>query len=214
MRIAHRLAPGLLAGSLLVGGASGVLAATVTPKPHWIALGGQVSALSGSTFTLTLNPKAAVAGKTPKTVQVTLAVNAKQQPRVGTTAALANGDYAVVVGTGTQTAVTATRTIYSATTFPTGRLVSLLRARHTIAVLARHTVRGTVQTGTATGLTITTRAGKTLTFQLTPTTNFRANGGLVSHTAPTFTSGQKVTIVYTVDKTTKQAVAAAVAVRG
>src|SRR5438270_6704119 len=100
MRITHRLVPGLLAGSLLVGGASGALAATGTPKPHWIAVGGQISALSGSTFTLTLNPKAAAAGKTSKTVQVTLAANAKQQPRAGTTATLANGDYAVVVGTG------------------------------------------------------------------------------------------------------------------
>jgi hypothetical protein len=214
MRIAHRLVPGLLAGSLLAGGATGALAATGTPQPAWIALGGQISALSGSTFTLTLNPRAALAGKTPKTVQVTLAANAKQQPLSGTTATLANGDYAVVVGTGTQTAVTATRTIYSATTFPTGRLVGLLRARHTIAVLSRHTVQGTVQTGTTTSLTITTRAGKTLTFQLTPSTSFRANGGLVSHTAPAFTSGQKVVIVYTVDQTTKQPIAAAVAIKG
>ena len=104
------------------------------------------------------------------------------------------------------------RTIYSATTFPVARVVSLLRAQHTIAVLSRHTVRGTVQSGTTTTLTITTKAGKNLTFQFTATTNFRANGQ-VTHTAPAFTSGQKVTIVYTVDKTTKQAVAAAVAVQ-
>lgn len=212
MHIAHRLVPGLLAGSLFVGGASGVLAAKGTHKAHWIAVGGQVSALSGSTFTLTLNPRAASAGKTSKTVQVTLAATAKQQPRTGTTAPLATGDYAVVVGTGTQTSVTATRTLYSVTVFPTGRVVSLLRARHTIAVLSHHTVRGTVQTGSATGLTITTRAGKTLTFQLTSTTSFRA-GGLISHTAPTFTSGQTVVIVYTVDKATKQSVATAVAVK-
>jgi hypothetical protein len=79
-------------------------------------------------------------------------------------------------------------------------------------VLSRHTVRGTVQTGTTTGLTITTKAGKTLTFQLTPTTNFPAKG-FVYHTAPTFTSGQKVTIVYTVNKSTKQDMAAAVTLR-
>jgi hypothetical protein len=212
MRIAHRLMPGLLGGSLLLGGASGALAANATPKPHWIAVGGQISALSGTTFTLTLNPKAALAGKTAKTVQVTLAATTKQQPRVGTTAALANGDYAVVVGTGTQTAVTATRTIFSATSFPVARVVSLLRAQHTIAVLSRHTVRGTVQAGTATNLTITTKAGKTLTFQLTATTNFRANGQ-VTHTVPAFTSGQAVTIVYTVDKATKQAMAAAVTIQ-
>lgn len=212
MRFAHRLVPGLVAGSLLLGGASGALAANATPKAHWIAVGGQISALSGNTFTLTLNPKAALAGKTARTVQVTLAANAKEQARVGTTAALANGDYAVVVGTGTQSAVTATRTIFSATTFPVGRVVRLLRAQHTIAVLSRHTVRGTVQSSTATNLTITTKAGKTLTFEFTTATNFRANGQ-VSHTAPAFTSGQQVTVVYTVDKTTKQAVAAAVAIQ-
>jgi hypothetical protein len=212
MCIALRLVPGLLAGSVLLGDVSGVLAATRTPKPHWIALGGQVSALSGSTFTLTLNPKAVAKRTTPKTVQVTLAVTTKQQPRVGTTAPLASGDFAVVVGTGTQTAVTATHTIYGATTFPVARVASRLRAQHTLAVLSRHTVRGTVQTGTTTGPTITTKAGKTLTFQLTPTTNFRAKG-FVSHTAPTFTSGQKVTIVYTVNKSTKQDMAAAVTLR-
>jgi hypothetical protein len=212
MRIAHRLVPGLVAGSLLLGGASGALAANATPKAHWIAVGGQISALSGNTFTLTLNPKAALTGKTARTVQVILAATTKEQPRVGTTAALANGDYAVVIGTGTQTAVTATRTVYSATTFPVARVVSLLRAQHTIAVLSRHTVRGTVQSATTTNLTITTKAGKTLTFQFAATTNFRANGQ-VSHTAPTFSSGQKVTIVYTVDKTTKQAVASAVAIQ-
>jgi hypothetical protein len=212
MRIVHRLVPGLLAGSLLLGGASGALAANATPKAHWIAVGGQVSALSGSSFTLTLNPKAALAGKPAKTVQVTLVTTTKQQPRVGTTATLANGDYAVVVGTGTQTAVTANRAIYSATVFPVARVVSLLRAQHTIAVLSRHTVRGTVQSASTTGLTITTKAGKTLTFQFTATTNFRANGQ-VSHTAPTFTSGQSVTIDYTINKTTKQAVAAAVALQ-
>jgi hypothetical protein len=178
-----------------------------------MAVGGQISALTGNTFTLTLNPKAALAGKPARTVQVTLAANAKEQARVGTTAALASGDYAVVVGSGTQAAVTATRTIYSATTFPVARVVSLLRAQHTIAVLSRHTVRGTVQSGTPTTLTITTKAGKSLTFQFTTTTNFRANGGLASHTAPAFTSGQKVTVVYTIDKTTKQPVAAAVAIQ-
>jgi hypothetical protein len=160
MCIALRLVPGLLAGSVLLGDVSGVLAATRTPKPHWIALGGQVSALSGSTFTLTPNPKAVAKRTTPKTVQVTLAVTTKQQPRVGTTAPLASGDFAVVVGTGTQTAVTATHTIYGATTFPVARVASRLRAQHTLAVLPRHTVRGTVQTGTTTGLTITTKAGR------------------------------------------------------
>jgi hypothetical protein len=56
------------------------------------------------------------------------------------------------------------------------------------------------------------KAGKTLTFQLTPTTNFRANGQ-VSHTAPAFTTGQQVVIVYTVDRTTEQSIAAAVAMQ-
>ena len=213
MRIAHRLVPGLLAGSLLMGGASGALAANATPKAHWMAVGGQISALAGNTFTLTLNPKGALAGKPARTVQVTLSATTKEQPRVGTAAALANGDYAVVVGTGTKAAVTAIRASYSATAFPVARVVRLLRAQHTIAVLSRHKVQGTVQSGTPTTLTITTKAGKTLTFQFTTTTNFRAKGGLASHTAPTFTSGQKVTVVYTIDKSTKQPVAAAVAIQ-
>lgn len=211
MRIAHRFLPGLLAASMLCGSASGALAATATPKAHWVAFGGQVSALTGNTFTLTLNPKAALAGKPARTVQVTLAATGKLKPRAGTTGALANGDYAVVVGTGTATAVTAMRALYSATIFPVARVVRLLRARHAIAALSRHTVRGTVQTGTPTSLTITTRAGKTLTVQFTATTNFRANGQ-VSHTAPTFTAGQKVTVRYSVNTATKEAVAAAVAI--
>jgi hypothetical protein len=213
MRIAHRLVPGLLAGSLLLGGASGALAATATPKPHWLALGGQVSALSGNTFILTRNPQAAAKGKVAQIVQVTLAATAKQQPRTGTTAPLANGDYAVVVGTGTQTAVTATRAIYSATAFRTARVASGVRARHTLYVLSHHRARGAVQTSTSTGLTITNKAGKTLTFQLTATTNFRVSGQ-VSHTAPAFTNGQQVVVVYTVDQTTKQPIATAVAIKG
>jgi hypothetical protein len=207
MRIAHRLVPGLLAGSLVVGGVSAVFAAPA--KPHWAALGGQVSNLSGATFTLTLNPKAAAAGKTVKTVQVTLAATAKQRARAGTTGALADGDYAVVVGTRTQTAMTANRVVYSAKAFAVARVAAGIRARHTLSVLAHHRARGTVQSGTATSLVILTRAGKTLTFQLTATTNFRVNGQ-VSHTAPTFAAGQKVVVVFTVDKATKQDVATGV----
>ena len=217
MRIAHRLVPGVLAGSLLLSGASGALAAKGAGKAHWAALGGQISNLSttasGSTFTLTLNPKAATTGTASKTVQVTVGANAKQQARAGTAGPLANGDYAIVVGTRTQTSFTANRVIYSATAFRTGRVAAGIRARHTLNVLSHHRVRGTVQSGTATTLTITTRAGKSRTFQLTATTNFRVNGQ-VSHTAPTFTSGQQVTVVFTVDKTTRQATATGVVLAG
>jgi hypothetical protein len=213
MRIAHRLASAVLAGSLLLGGASGVLAAKGVAGAHWAALGGQITNLSGNTFTLTLNPTAATAGTAANTVQVTLAANAKQQARQGTAGPLANGDYAIVVGTRAQTSFTANRVIYSATAFRTGRVAAGIRARHTLNALSHHTVRGTVQSSTATALTITTRAGKSMTFQLAATTNFRVNGQ-VSHTAPAFTSGQQVTVVFTVDKTSKQATATAVALIG
>jgi hypothetical protein len=212
MRITHGIVPGLLAGSLVVGGATGVFAATNPAKAKWAALGGQVSNLQGNTFTLTLNPKAAAAGTAAKTVQVTIAATAKQQARPGTTGALATNDYAVVVGTRTQTSFTANRVLFSATAFPVGRIAAGIRARHTLAVLAHHTARGTVQSATGTTLVITNRAGKTLTFQLTPTTNFRVNGE-VSHTAPAFTAGQQVRVVFTVDKTTKQDVATGVALQ-
>lgn len=214
MKIAHRLLPGLLAGSLVLGGVSGVFAAKkATPKPVWTALGGQVSNLSGNTFTLTLNPKAAAKGKAARTVQVTLAATAKEQARKGTTGPLANSDYAVVVGTHVKTAVTANRVLYSATVFPYARTVARLRATHTLAVLSRHTARGTVQSGTQTSLSIVTKAGKPLSFQLTTSTRFRVGKGSVSHTAPTFSSGQKVIVVFTIDKATKQYVAIAVAVQ-
>jgi len=210
MRIAHRLVPGLLAGCLMLGGASGVFAAPAKAKAHWAALGGTVSNLSGNTFTLTLNPKAAAAGKTAKTVQVTVTPTAKVQARTGTTGTLANNDYAVVVGTRAQTSVTANRVLYGATAFPVGRTVARIRANHTLNVLAHHRARGTVQSSTPTSLVIVNKAGKTLTFQLNATTNYRANAQ-VTHTAPAFSAGQSVAVVYTVDKSTKQLTATSVA---
>ena len=212
MHIVHRLAPGLLAGSLVLSGASGALAAKAKAKVRFAVVSGQISAVAGNTFTLTLNPKAATQGKTTRTVQVTLAPNAKLQPRAGTTGAIANGYYAVVVGTRAESAVTARRVIYSATAFRTARVASGIRARHTLAALSHRTARGTVQSSTATSLVITTRAGKTLTFQLTSTTQFRVKGQL-SQTAPTFASGQQVVVRYTRDKTTSQLTASAVNVR-
>lgn len=212
MRISYRIVPGVLAGGLLLAGLSGAFAAAPAPKAHWAAVGGQVSNLAGNTFTLTLNPKAAAKGKTTRTVQVTVASTAKLQARAGTTGSLASGDYAVVVGTRLQTSVTANRVLFSATVFPARRAAALIRARHTIAVLSHRRAAGTVQSSTGTTLAITTKAGKALTFQLTPTTNFRVSGQ-VSHTAPTFTTGERVVVAFTVDKTTKQFIATAVAVR-
>jgi hypothetical protein len=210
MRIAHRLIPGLLAGSLLVGTTSGVLAAKTKAGARWAAFGGQVSNLSGNTFSLTVNPKAVAKGKAAKTLQVTLAANAKLKPRKGTTAPLAGGDYAVIVGTRIQTALTANHVIYSSTAFNTARMVAILRANHTLAVLKQHRASGTVQSSAGTTLVILTKAQKTLTFQLSSTTKFRANGQ-VTTVAPTFSMGQKVAVAYTVNKATKQLTAIAVA---
>jgi len=212
MRIVHRLVPGLLAASLLLAGASGALAANGKATPRWAVAGGQISSLAGNALTLTLNPKAVAKGTAARTLQVTLAPAVKEQARKGTTGVPAAGDYAVVVGTRSQTSMTANRVVYSATAFPTGRLVRTIRARHTLAVLAHHTARGTVQSSTGMSLVTATRAGKTLTFQLTSSTRFRVNGQL-AQAAPTFTNGEQVAVRYTRDKTTQQLVASAVIVR-
>src|SRR5579859_267820 len=213
MRIAHRLVPGILAGSLLLGGASGVLAAQAKAKAHWAAFAGQISSVTGNTFTLTLNPKAAAKGTAAKTLQVTLSSTTRERALAGTTGAPAAGDYAVVVGIQAPTGLTANRVIFSAKAFAAGRMVRALRDQHTLKVLAIRTARGTVQSSTATTLVITTKAGKTLTFQVTTTTHFRVNGQ-PAQVAPIFTTGEQVVVRYTRNKATKQFVAGTIALRG
>jgi uncharacterized protein YqiB (DUF1249 family) len=69
-----------------------------------------------------------------------------------------------------------------------------------------------VQSSAAGALVITTRAGKTLTFQIAATTRYRVNGQLVQ-TAPTLSSGESVIVRYTRNAATKQLIASAVIVR-
>lgn len=213
MRHTHRLIPGLLAGSLLIGGASGVFAAQ--GKAHTKArvgfATGQVSNLSATGFTLTRAPKVAKAGVTPKTFQVSLGAtgpstgnaSAKEHARKGTTGALANGEFAFVVGQKTATGVTAQRVVYSAKRFNVRRLIAQVRAHRLANRLAkrlarrslRHNfVRGTVNASSTAGtLSITTKKGKTFTFAIGTTTKYRVNKQL-STTPLTFTTGEKVVV--------------------
>jgi hypothetical protein len=213
MHIRQSLLPGLVAGSLLFGTASAAFAAkTANPAKaagaHRAFAAGVVSNVSATGFTLTTTPKAATsttrATPVAKVFQVTLGANAKERALKGTTGALVNGDYALVVGSRAKTAFTAGRVLYSATAFKAGALLN--RLRHPRAA-------GTVATGTtATSLVITTKGGKTLTFTITATTKFRV-GKTPQATAPTLTVGQNVVVRYTRDATTKTLVAKAIGVK-
>lgn len=204
MRYTQRLIPGVLAGSLLIGGASGVFAAQgKTPAKARLAFAsGQVSNLAGASFTLTRAPKTTTATVAPKTFQVTLGAKATEHARKGTTGALANGEFAFVVGQKSATGITAQRVLYSAKRFNVRRLIAQVRARRLATRIAQRLVRrslrrnlvgGTVSTASPTSLSITTKKGKTFTFAIAGTTKYRVNKQL-STTAPTFTSGEKVRV--------------------
>jgi hypothetical protein len=215
MHIMHRLAPGLVAGSLLVGSASGVFAA----KQHTVKVGyaaGQVSNLTSAGFTLTMTPKKVATGATaaaPKVVQVTIAATTKQQARKGTTGSLTAGEYALVVGTKTATGLTARRVLFSATAFKAGRLIRVLRARHILARATTHRVVGLVNLSstTASTLSLTTKKGAVVTFTITPTTRYRVAGAPVT-VAPTFTNAERVVVVFKRDPATKTRTALGVVV--
>lgn len=202
MRYTSRLIPGLLAGSLLIGGGSSVFASqgTAPARPHLAFASGQVSNLSGSGFTLTRAPKVATSGVTPTTFQVTLGSKVKEQARKGTTGAIANGEYALVVGQKTAAGITAQRVVYSAKRFNVSSLIAQVKAHRLANRIARALlrsrlrpglVRGTVSASSPTSLSITTLKGKALTFTITPATKYRVNKQL-STTAPAFTSGETV----------------------
>lgn len=187
----HRLVPGVLAGALLVGSASGAFAAS-NAVTHRAAAYGQVSNLSASGFTLTRTPKKAGANATPKVVQVSLSSTTKEKARKGTAGALANGEYAFVVGAKSASGIAATRVLFSSTAFKAHRLLS------------RHAAAGTVNSAatTSTSISITTPKGKTLAFAITAQTKYRVNKHLTT-TAPAFTNGEKVRVRYSRDTTTK-----------
>jgi hypothetical protein len=219
MRSIPRFVSGLIAGVVLLGTASGVLAAKTKAMPNVVVAAGQVSGLAASSptgFTLTWTPKKA--GATPKTWQILIAPDTKQIAAKGTTGGLQNGDYAIVVGTQTTAGVQARIIRFSTKPFA-ARTVAILRLRERLAALlaARaHVARGTVNlAGTGSGMlsvNVTTKTGpKTVAFTLTATTKFRV-GKTVVTTPPTFTDGEKVLVRYKVDAATKALDALAVAV--
>jgi hypothetical protein len=191
MHRVHRLVPGLVAGSLLLSGASGVFAAK-THKAHARngIVAGQVSNVSATGFTLTFTPKTGKNGAAPvtRTFQVATTSTTKEVARRRTTGSIVNGDFAYVAGARTKGAVAAKRVVYSTSTFK----------------LRLHRAIGTVAAGTtATTLVVTTRAGKTATFSVTATTKFRV--GKTLQTAPVaLTAGQKVLVHFGRDKTVKK----------
>jgi hypothetical protein len=205
MHVARTVVPGLLAGALLLGGTSGAFAAKNKQATHRVALYGQVSNVSPTGFTLSWTPAKGKNAGTTRSVSVTTAATTKERGLKGA-AALANGDYAFVAGTGSRATatVTAVRVAYSSTAFT---------ARQRLA-LRGHLVRGTVVSATSSQLVITVgKAARTLTFTLDSTTKYRINKQ-VSTTAPAFTANEKVVVVFTrVKSTTKGAPATLVARR-
>jgi hypothetical protein len=192
MKFTRYLVPTMLAGSLLVGSASGVFAAKSKVAAHRASAYGQVSNLMGSGFTLTWTPKKAGSTASPKSVHVLVSSTTKEKARAGTTGPLTNGEYALVVGTRGAAGIVANRVLYSKAAFNAHRL------------LRRHLAAGVVNRNatTATSLAITTAKGKTLVFAITPQTKYRVNKVLTT-TAPTFTNGEKVRVRFALNPATK-----------
>lgn len=201
MHLTHRIGAGVVAGSMLFGGAAGVMAAgngkavKAVAAPRVGLAFGQVSNLSATGFTLTRVAKAKTTGATAQLLtQVTITATTKEQARKGTAGPLANGEYALVAGVKSKGAVTATRVLYSTKPF-----------RHVLS----HRVRGFVTASSAGSLTIETRAGASYTFAITAQTKFRVNKQ-VQTTAPTFTTGERVIVVFTREKASATGAAATI----
>jgi hypothetical protein len=198
MHYARRFIPGVLAGAMLLGSTAGVFAAKNSANGQRAYAYGQVSNLSTSSFTLTWTPKKAGQAAAPKSVQVLLTSTTKEKARKGTTGALANGEYALVIGSKSASGISARGILYSTTPF-----------RH-----FRNVVAGTVNlsASTPTSLVITTKAGKTLTFAITSATKYRVNQQLVT-SPPALTNGEKVRVHFKRDAATKSLIARVISVR-
>src|ERR1700738_2861230 len=98
MNVMHRLVPGLLAGSLLVGSAGSAFAAQAKTTTHRAAAYGQISNLTANGFTLTVTPRKAGSTTGLKAVQVIVNSSTKWKARTGTTGPVGNGDFALVAG--------------------------------------------------------------------------------------------------------------------
>jgi hypothetical protein len=198
MRTTPRFAAGIAAGLLLLGSATqwvpGASAASAAPRS--MAAAGLVSNLSPTSFTLTRtlqHPRAN--GSTTVVVQVSTTPTTKEIARKGTTGALANGDYAFVGGLRTGSTLSARRVLYAATPF----------------TVHRHRVIGTVSASSATFLTVQTRNGKSVTFEINGQTHYRVNKQLQS-AAPQLTTGERVAVRFRLDKATKGLLARVIAV--
>lgn len=209
MHLTRSLIPGLLAGTLLLGTVSGTFAAgkhAARPANAAFAVG-KVSKLQAGSFTLTWTPRVPKGSTTtpvPKSITVTVTAATKETAHNGTTGPLANGEYAAVFGTKTADGIAAMRVEYSSTAFN--------GAGHHRGHSRNHAI-GAVDLSktTATSLLITNRAGKGLTFVLNANTKYVVNK-VVSNKAPTFTNGERVAVLYSVDQTTKALTALAVVV--
>lgn len=214
MRIIPRVLPGVVAGALLLGGASGVFAAKAgvhAHRVHRVLVAGQVSGLqsaANSPFTVTFTPKKA--GVAAKTYAVATTSATKERASKGTTGTLQNGEYAIVVGQKTTTGITARSVFFSTTAFK-GRQVKIMRLRLRLGALTAikvQTMRGTVSaTPATTGTLAVTRTSKkgvvvNRTFAITATTKYFV-GKTAASSAPTFTSGEKVIVRFKRDKATK-----------
>lgn len=218
MKRTRYLVPSLLAGSLIMGGASGVFAAqhkVATPRAFAY---GQVSSLSSAGFTLTRTPKKAGSATSSIVVQVALSSMTKEKTRKGTTGALTNSEYAFVVGGKGTSGISAKRVLYSSKPFNAHRLILRMRAQRLAHRSARHLLRSHRAFGlvngtatTSTSISITTAKGKTLVFAITPQTKYRANRILMA-TAPTFTNGEKVRVRFARDTATKSRTARVITV--
>lgn len=204
MHFVHRLVPGVLAGSLLLGGVSGAFAASPHKAVKFGYAYGQVANLSTSSFTLTRTN--AKTGAT-KSVQVSLSGTTKEKARKGTTGALANGEWALAVGPKSTAGIAANRVLYSSKKFKASVIILRLKLQRAIALARRHRVAGTVSPNQTAGtLTITTKKGKSISFQLAATTKYAVSGQAAT-TAPTFTAGEKVVVWFKRDRATKTWVA-------
>lgn len=217
MKTSNRLLPGLLAGSLMLGGVSGAFASAPQKAAGKFGVAaGQVANLSGTGFTLTRTVKSATVGGTPTTLTLAVTVSAttKEVARKGTTGTLTNGEYVLVAGKKSTSGIVARRVIFSSKPFRAGLLARKMMARHTLKAIARrqHRVAGTVTGTTATSLTLQTLKGKPLTFGITTATRFHVNGQLQA-SEPTFTAGERVIVRFVRNKTTKSLVARAINVR-
>lgn len=234
MRLTHRVVPGLLAGSMLLGGATGVFAAngaTHAARPHVVIEAGQVSNLTTGGFTLTWTPKKTTVA--PKTYQIALAATTKEHGTKLTTGSLANGEYAIVFGTKSTTATAGTtgttsitaRTVQYSTKAFAARTIRLMRLRLRIRQLQAaqhrllnrgrvHALRGTVSLATTTTsqFTIVTKAGKSFALTLTPNTKYYVNN-IKQTAAPTFTNGETAVVRVKRNAATKSLVALAISVK-